>query len=194
MPNQRTSAKCTRTSAAPGAPSRNTLREDFGDRRVVWILRHQGNTYATTAHTGSMAYLLEHELAPAPATRRLPQAPRRGMWWVRPPEGSLRSQRPQCQGHRRHPLRAHERPGRQSAGEMAHIRFGITWLTDEDFAEIVAERERLWRERENRPAGQRDGAVGHAVSRIAVDGRSERNGKTEMSWRKPVRCRIVTRM
>ena len=25
---------------------------------------------------------------------------------------------------------------------MAHIRFGITWIPDEDFAQMVAERER----------------------------------------------------
>ena len=31
---------------------------------------------------------------------------------------------------------------RRSVGEMAHTRFGITWIPDEDFAEMVAERER----------------------------------------------------
>jgi hypothetical protein len=32
--------------------------------------------------------------------------------------------------------------GRRSVSEMAHIRFGITWIPDEDFAQMVAERER----------------------------------------------------
>ena len=41
---------------------------------------------------------------------------------------------------------------RRSAGEMAHIRFGITWIPDEDFEEMVAERERLLRERDERLA------------------------------------------
>ena len=36
---------------------------------------------------------------------------------------------------------------RRSAGEMAHIRFGITWIPDEDFEQMVAERERLLRDR-----------------------------------------------
>ena len=44
---------------------------------------------------------------------------------------------------------------RRSAGEMAHIRFGITWIPDEDFEQMVADRERLLR---NRPAAeQQDG-------------------------------------
>jgi mono/diheme cytochrome c family protein len=30
---------------------------------------------------------------------------------------------------------------RRSAGEMAHIRFGITWIPDEEFGQMVAERE-----------------------------------------------------
>lgn len=33
--------------------------------------------------------------------------------------------------------------GRRSVSEMAHIRFGITWIPDEDFEKMVAERERL---------------------------------------------------
>jgi hypothetical protein len=33
--------------------------------------------------------------------------------------------------------------GRRSVSEMAHIRFGITWIPDEDFEQMVAERERL---------------------------------------------------
>ena len=32
---------------------------------------------------------------------------------------------------------------RRSAGEMGHIRFGLTWLEDDEFAELVQERERL---------------------------------------------------
>ena len=32
--------------------------------------------------------------------------------------------------------------GRRSVSEMAHIRFGITWIPDEDFEQMVAERER----------------------------------------------------
>jgi mono/diheme cytochrome c family protein len=38
--------------------------------------------------------------------------------------------------------------GRRSVSEMAHIRFGITWIPDEDFEEMVAEREA----RQRRPA------------------------------------------
>ncbi len=30
---------------------------------------------------------------------------------------------------------------------MAHIRFGITWIPDEDIEQMVAERERLLRDR-----------------------------------------------
>ena len=41
--------------------------------------------------------------------------------------------------------------GRRSVSEMAHVRFGMTYIPDEDFAEMVAERERLLRER-TRPA------------------------------------------
>ena len=37
---------------------------------------------------------------------------------------------------------------RRSAGEMGHIRFGITWLEDEEFETLVQEREQLLRERE----------------------------------------------
>jgi len=33
--------------------------------------------------------------------------------------------------------------GRRSVSEMAHIRFGITWIPDEDFEHMVAEREQL---------------------------------------------------
>ena len=40
---------------------------------------------------------------------------------------------------------------RRSAGEMAHVRLGITWIPDEDFEQMVAERERLLAERA-RPA------------------------------------------
>ena len=36
---------------------------------------------------------------------------------------------------------------RRSAGEMAHIRLGITWIPDEDFEQMVAERERLLSDR-----------------------------------------------
>ncbi len=36
---------------------------------------------------------------------------------------------------------------RRSAGEMGHIRFGITWLEDEEFEELVEERMELLRER-----------------------------------------------
>ncbi len=36
---------------------------------------------------------------------------------------------------------------RRSAGEMAHVRLGITWIPDEDFEQMVAERERLLRDR-----------------------------------------------
>ncbi len=42
--------------------------------------------------------------------------------------------------------------GRRSASEMAHIRFGMTYIPDEEFEQMVAERERILRERENRPA------------------------------------------
>ncbi|MCH7857859.1 MAG: hypothetical protein IIB37_13990 [Gemmatimonadetes bacterium] len=38
--------------------------------------------------------------------------------------------------------------GRRSVSEMAHIRFGITWIPDEDFERMVAERE----QRRTRPA------------------------------------------
>ena len=40
---------------------------------------------------------------------------------------------------------------RRSVGEMAHIRFGITWIPDEDFEQMVAERERILADRA-RPA------------------------------------------
>jgi hypothetical protein len=37
---------------------------------------------------------------------------------------------------------------RRSAGEMAHIRFGMTWIPDEEFEQMVAERERRLKERD----------------------------------------------
>ena len=37
--------------------------------------------------------------------------------------------------------------GRRSVSEMAHIRFGITWIPDEDFEQMVAEREQLLKDR-----------------------------------------------
>jgi mono/diheme cytochrome c family protein len=40
---------------------------------------------------------------------------------------------------------------RRSVGEMAHVRLGITWIPDEDFEQMIAERERLLRDRA-RPA------------------------------------------
>ena len=48
---------------------------------------------------------------------------------------------------------------RRSAGEMAHIRFGMTYIPDEDFEQmqVVAERERTLRERGNRPAADDGG-------------------------------------
>ncbi|MDE0082319.1 MAG: hypothetical protein OXT72_06705 [Gammaproteobacteria bacterium] len=42
--------------------------------------------------------------------------------------------------------------GRRSVSEMAHIRFGMTNIPDEDFEQLLAERERLRQERESRPA------------------------------------------
>ena len=42
--------------------------------------------------------------------------------------------------------------GRRSASEMAHVRFGMTYIPDEDFEEMIAERERILRDRETRPA------------------------------------------
>jgi len=36
---------------------------------------------------------------------------------------------------------------RRSVGEMAHVRLGITWIPDEDFEQMIAERERLLRDR-----------------------------------------------
>jgi hypothetical protein len=41
--------------------------------------------------------------------------------------------------------------GRRSVSEMAHIRFGMTYIPDEDFAEMQAERERILAERAQRP-------------------------------------------
>jgi hypothetical protein len=41
--------------------------------------------------------------------------------------------------------------GRRSVSEMAHIRFGLTWIPDDEFAEMVAEREQLQKDRA-RPA------------------------------------------
>ena len=46
---------------------------------------------------------------------------------------------------------------RRSVGEMAHIRFGMTYIPDEDFERMVAERERILREKENRPAADDGG-------------------------------------
>jgi len=40
---------------------------------------------------------------------------------------------------------------RRSVGEMAHVRLGITWIPDEDFEQMIAERERLLGDRA-RPA------------------------------------------
>ena len=40
---------------------------------------------------------------------------------------------------------------RRSVGEMAHIRFGMTYIPDEDFAQMQAERERVLQERAQRP-------------------------------------------
>ena len=37
---------------------------------------------------------------------------------------------------------------RRGAGEMAHIRFGMTWIPDEEFEQMVAERERRLKERD----------------------------------------------
>jgi mono/diheme cytochrome c family protein len=47
--------------------------------------------------------------------------------------------------------------GRRSASEMAHTRFGMTYIPDEDFADMVAERERILRQRDNRPAADGGG-------------------------------------
>jgi len=41
---------------------------------------------------------------------------------------------------------------RRSAGEMAHLRFGLTYIPDEAFEEMLVERERIIREREAGPA------------------------------------------
>ena len=46
---------------------------------------------------------------------------------------------------------------RRSAGEMAHIRFGITWIPDDDFELMLAERERLLSERDARLATEQGG-------------------------------------
>ena len=46
--------------------------------------------------------------------------------------------------------------GRRSVSEMAHTRFGMTYIPDEDFAEMVAERERVLRDRA-RPAADDGG-------------------------------------
>ena len=43
--------------------------------------------------------------------------------------------------------------GRRSVSEMAHIRFGMTYIPDEDFEQMVAERERM----QNRPAADDGG-------------------------------------
>ena len=42
-----------------------TVPEDFGRRRVVWTLRHLGNTYSVPGHLISPAYLLDEKVAPA---------------------------------------------------------------------------------------------------------------------------------
>jgi hypothetical protein len=46
---------------------------------------------------------------------------------------------------------------RRSVGEMAHIRMGITYIPDEEFQEMLAERERVLAERERggRPIASR---------------------------------------
>ena len=41
--------------------------------------------------------------------------------------------------------------GRRSVSEMAHIRFGMTYIPDEDFAQMLEERERILAEREAQP-------------------------------------------
>ena len=41
---------------------------------------------------------------------------------------------------------------RQREREMGHVRFGITWIPDDDFEQMVAERERLLSERDARLA------------------------------------------
>lgn len=40
---------------------------------------------------------------------------------------------------------------RRSVGEMAHIRFGMTYIPDEDFQQMLAERERILQERAREP-------------------------------------------
>ena len=49
---------------------------------------------------------------------------------------------------------------RRSAGEMGHIRFGITWLEDNEFEELVEEREDLLRQRTIAQEGGADTAAG----------------------------------
>jgi hypothetical protein len=46
---------------------------------------------------------------------------------------------------------------RRSVGEMAHIRFGITYIPDEDFQRMLEERERLLEQRaaQGRPVASR---------------------------------------
>jgi hypothetical protein len=41
--------------------------------------------------------------------------------------------------------------GRRSVSEMAHIRFGMTYIPDEDFQQMLAERERVLQERAQTP-------------------------------------------
>ena len=44
--------------------------------------------------------------------------------------------------------------GRRSADEMSHLRFGITWYEDEEFENLVAERERVLTERQRQAEEQ----------------------------------------
>jgi mono/diheme cytochrome c family protein len=44
--------------------------------------------------------------------------------------------------------------GRRSADEMSHLRFGITWYEDEEFENMVAERERVLTERQRQAEEQ----------------------------------------
>jgi hypothetical protein len=46
--------------------------------------------------------------------------------------------------------------GDRSVDEMSHLRFGLTYLDDEDFAAAVAERERVLAERERQRLQQAD--------------------------------------
>ena len=42
-----------------------TVPADFGDQRIVWTLRNNGDTYSTPAHITSPPYLLDDQVAPA---------------------------------------------------------------------------------------------------------------------------------